>query len=138
MLHFYDGQIRKFLTQFMRVLSNFSVELGKGADDQIVLRQVPVVYGDMTRQVANIIRNNSENFLQSAPKIACYITGLTYDRERMQNPYYVEKQHLKERNYNDATGEYGKHLPPSQTSINDSFSRLVKAAHACTTAAVGN
>ena len=115
MLHFYDGQIRKFLTQFMRVLSNFSVELGKGADDQIVLRQVPVVYGDMTRQVANIIRNNSENFLQSAPKIACYITGLTYDRERMQNPYHIEKQHLKERNYNDATGEYDNTLGAGYT-----------------------
>ena len=30
MLHFYDGQIRKFMTQFIRVMSNFSIELGKG------------------------------------------------------------------------------------------------------------
>ena len=29
MLHFYEGQVRKFLTQFIRVLSNFSVETGK-------------------------------------------------------------------------------------------------------------
>ena len=35
MLHFYDGQIRKFLTQFIRILSNFSVETGRGKDDQI-------------------------------------------------------------------------------------------------------
>ena len=48
MLHFYEGQIRKFLTQFVRVLSNFSVETGKGSDGQIKLRPVPVVYGDMT------------------------------------------------------------------------------------------
>ena len=115
MLHFYDGQIRKFLTQFMRVLSSFSVELGKGADGQVTLRQVPVTYGDMTRQVANVIRNNSENFLQAAPKIACYITGLTYDRERMQNPYHVEKQHLKERNFNEATGEYDNTLGAGYT-----------------------
>ena len=33
MLHFYEGQIRKFLTQFIRILSNFSVETGKGKDD---------------------------------------------------------------------------------------------------------
>ena len=32
MLHFYEGQVRKFLTQFIRILSNFSVETGKGAD----------------------------------------------------------------------------------------------------------
>ena len=58
MLHFYSGQVRRFLTQFMRVLGNFSVETGRGSDDQIALRPVPVVYGDATRQVANIIRNN--------------------------------------------------------------------------------
>ena len=97
MLHFYDGQIRKFLTQFIRILSNFSVETGKGKDDTVTLRQVPVVYGDMTRQVANIIRQNSENALQYAPRIAAYVRELNYDRERMQNPYHIEKQHLKER-----------------------------------------
>ena len=97
MLHFYSGQVRRFLTQFMRILNNFSVETGRGADDQIALRPVPVVYGDATRQVANIIRNNSENAMNYAPKIACYIRELNYDRERMQNPYHVEKQHLRER-----------------------------------------
>ena len=66
MLHFYEGQVRKFLTQFIRILSNFSVETGRGKDDEIKLRAVPVVYGDPTRQVANIIRNNSENALQYA------------------------------------------------------------------------
>ena len=115
MLHFYDGQIRKFMTQFIRVLSNFSIELGKGKDGTVQLRQVPVTYGDMTRQVANIIRNNSENALQSAPKIAAYITALEYDRERMQNPYHIEKQHLKERNYNDATGQYDDTLGAGYT-----------------------
>tara|TARA_Y100001937_G_C7126874_1_gene335343 strand:- start:538 stop:1977 length:1440 start_codon:yes stop_codon:yes gene_type:complete len=97
MLHFYSGQVRKFLTQFMRIMNNFSVETGRGSDNQIALRPVPVVYGDPTRQVANIIRNNSENALNYAPKIACYIRELNYDRDRMQNPYHVEKQHLKER-----------------------------------------
>lgn len=115
MLHYYDGQIRKFMTQFIRVLSNFSIELGKGKDGVVQLRQVPVTYGDMTRQVANIIRNNSENALQSAPKIAAYITALEYDRERMQNPYHIEKQHLKERNYNDATGQYDNTLGAGYT-----------------------
>ena len=115
MLHFYEGQIRKFMTQFIRVLSNFSIEQGKGADGQVSLRQVPVIYGDMTRQVANIIKNNSENFLQSAPRIACYIRELNYDRERMQNPYHIEKQHLKERNYNTETGEYDNQLGAGYT-----------------------
>jgi len=114
MLHFYEGQIRKFVTQFVRVLSNFSIEEGKGSDGQIKLRQVPVVYGDMTRQVANIIKNNSENFLQAAPRIAAYVDNLTYDRERMQNPYHIEKQHLRQRD-KLADGTYGDQLGAGYT-----------------------
>jgi hypothetical protein len=114
MLHFYEGQIRKFLTQFIRILSNFSVETGKGKDDSITLRAVPVVYGDPTRQVANILRQNSENALQYTPKIAAYVRELNYDRERMQNPYHIEKQHLKERGI-DSDGNYTNELGAGYT-----------------------
>ena len=114
MLHFYEGQVRKFLTQFIRILSNFSVETGRGKDDSISLRAVPVVYGDPTRQVANIIRNNSENALNYAPKIACYVRELNYDRERMQNPYHIEKQHLRERDV-DSDGNYTNQLGAGYT-----------------------
>ncbi len=114
MLHFYEGQVRKFLTQFIRILSNFSVETGRGKDNSISLRAVPVVYGDPTRQVANIIRNNSENALNYAPKIACYVRELNYDRERMQNPYHIEKQHLRERDV-DSDGNYTDQLGAGYT-----------------------
>lgn len=114
MLHFYEGQVRKFLTQFIRILSNFSVETGRGSDQAINLRAVPVIYGDPTRQVANILRNNSENALQYAPRIACYVRELNYDRERMQNPYHIEKQHLKERDVLD-DGTYSNKLGAGYT-----------------------
>ena len=114
MLHFYEGQVRKFLTQFIRILSNFSVETGKGKDNSVQLRAVPVVYGDPTRQVANILRNNSENALQYAPRIAAYVRELNYDRERMQNPYHIEKQHLRERGI-DADGNYTNEMGAGYT-----------------------
>jgi hypothetical protein len=114
MLHFYEGQVRKFITQFIRILSNFSVETGKGADGSVQLRAVPVVYGDPTRQVANILRNNSENTLQYAPRIAAYVRELNYDRERMQNPYHIEKQHLRERDV-DADGDYTNQMGAGYT-----------------------
>ena len=113
-MHFYEGQVRKFLTQFIRILSNFSVETGKGADGSVQLRAVPVVYGDPTRQVANILRNNSENTLQYAPRIAAYVRELNYDRERMQNPYHIEKQHLRERDV-DADGNYTNQMGAGYT-----------------------
>ena len=72
MLHFYEGQVRKFLTQFMRILGNFSIETGKAKDDTVNLRAVPVVYGDPTRQVANIIRNNSENAMNYTQGFAAH------------------------------------------------------------------
>jgi hypothetical protein len=134
MLHFYDGQIRKFLTQFVRVLSNFSIDLGKDDNGNNIYRQVPVNYGDLTRQVANIIKNNSENTLISAPKISAYITGLEYDRERMQNPYHIEKQHLRERDV-DSSGNYTNTLGAGYTieKVMPSPFRLSVAADIFTT-----
>ena len=114
MLHFYEGQVRKFLTQFIRILSNFSVETGRGSDGSVQLRAVPVVYGDPTRQVANILRNNSENALQYAPRIAAYVRELNYDRDRMQNPYHIEKQHLRERGI-DSDGNYTNEMGAGYT-----------------------
>ena len=69
MLHFYDGQIRRYTTQMMRILSNFPVKDGKGT-----IKDVPVTYGDLTRQVASIIRENSENKLPTVPRIAVYLS----------------------------------------------------------------
>ena len=92
MEHFYDGQIRRYLTQFMRLMSNFSYKDARGN-----LVQVPTRYGDMTRQVAGTLKKNSENVLNSTPFIACYIKSLDLARDRLQDPSYVGKIHIRER-----------------------------------------
>ena len=94
MEHFYDGQIRRYLTQFMRLMSNFSYKDSRGE-----LVQVPVRYGDMTRQVAGVMKKNSENVLNSAPFIGCYIKSLDFARDRLQDPTYIGKMHIRERQY---------------------------------------
>ena len=94
MEHFYDGQIRRYLTQFMRLMSNFSYKDGRGN-----VIQVPVRYGDMSRQVASTLNKNSENVLNSAPFIACYIKSLDLARDRLQDPTFVGKMHIRERQY---------------------------------------
>lgn len=94
MEHFYDGQIRRYLTQFMRLLSNFTYKDARGN-----LVQVPVRYGDISRQVAGTLKKNSENVLNSAPFIACYIKSLDLARDRLQDPTYVGKLHIRERQY---------------------------------------
>ena len=104
---FYDGQIRRFIIQFIRIFSHFQVEFGKDRDGFTTLQQVPVFYGDSSRQVATILGGNSENVMPSAPCIAVYISGFDYDRVRVQEPYHVSKVHLRERSYDSATDTWG-------------------------------
>lgn len=103
---FYSGQIRRFVSQFIRMISNFQVEYGKDRNGETSLLRVPVVYGDMNRQVAQILRGNTENALNHVPSMAVYISSITYDRERVQEPYHVDKVHLRERTYDTVTGNY--------------------------------
>ncbi len=101
---FYDGQIRRYVTQFMRVFIGFQYKTGDGT-----LRNVPVTYGDMTRQVAALIKDNSENKMVSVPKISCYITGLELDTSRLSDATFVSKLNIRERSWEDVNGqiEYG-------------------------------
>lgn len=101
MQHFYDGQIRRYITQMIRLMSNFSYKDGDGK-----ITQVPVMYGDITRQVGHILRDNSENKIPSAPRIGVYITGLELDRDRLADASYVGKVHLRERDYDTTNNEY--------------------------------
>ena len=101
MQHFYDGQVRRYLTQMMRILANFPVQDGKGKQ-----KEVPVTYGDLTRQVANIIRENSENKLPSAPRIAVYLTGLELDKDRLTDATYTRKTNIRERAWDNVNKEY--------------------------------
>lgn len=107
---FYSGQIRRFLQQFIRMLSNFQVETGQDRDGNVNLLQVPIYYGDSSRQAANILRNNSENSMASVPAMSVYISGLRYDQKRMQEPFHVSKLNLRQQQVDDLgqyTGEQG-------------------------------
>ena len=106
---FYDGQIRRFLLQFTRMLSNFQVEFGRnetgqGPDNTLV--RVPIRYGDASRNAQTIIQQNSANNLPSTPLMTFYITGLEYDRPRMQEPYFVNKINVRQRFYDTDTDTY--------------------------------
>jgi len=103
---FYDQQIRRFLLQFIRAFSNFQVEYGKDRNGLTTLQTVPVKYGDATRMVSSIIRENSENKILPTPMISCYITGLEYNPERRQDPTFVDKKHIRMRKFDANTNSY--------------------------------
>jgi hypothetical protein len=83
-------------------MSNFSYKDAKGK-----LTQIPVRYGDMSRQVAQIQKKNSENTVPSAPFLSCYIKNLGIARTRLQEPTHISKVHIKGRDtwINPDTGQ---------------------------------
>lgn len=106
MQFFYDEQIRKYLTQFMRILGGFSVKTGKDRNGVESYIQVPVRYGDINRMAAHIMKNQSENAINTVPFISCYITDLQISAERRHNPTHINKVQVYEKKYDSATGEY--------------------------------
>lgn len=94
--HQYDGQIRRYITQFMRIFIGFKYKTG-GANPQE--KHIPVMYGDMTRQVASVIKDNSENKMATVPRISCYVTGLEMDRDRTSDSTFVSKINIRQRRY---------------------------------------
>lgn len=104
-MFFYDQQIRRFLNQIIAVFSNFHVEFGTDNDGNTIYHRVPVRYATLERMSASILKENSENVMQSVPIMAVYITGLEYERDRVQNPTYVDKIHIRQNRLNTAAGE---------------------------------
>ena len=103
---FYDKQVRRFLIQFAKILSNWYVEDGYDPNGNIILKRVPVMYGDQSRNVANIISNNSPSNLPTVPQITYYVNGLTYEQNRTQDPYFVDNLSIRQRSYNNETQEF--------------------------------
>jgi len=104
MSYFYDEQLKRYLLQIVRVFSHFQVR--EYSDGVAQYNRVPVQYGDSSRMVANILRNNSENVINSAPFIAVSIESLKIARGRMQDPTNVDTQQVAERAWDPDTNSY--------------------------------
>lgn len=63
-------------------------------------------YGDSSRQAQTVLQQNSTSSLPSTPLMTFYITGMDYDRPRMQEPYFVSKQQVRRRTYDPDTEIY--------------------------------
>lgn len=104
---FYDEQIRRFLLQFARIFSNFQVEYGRNEEGtNHTLVRVPVKYGDWSRQAQTVLQNNSASTTPSAPMMTFYVTGLDYDRPRIQEPNFVSTIAVRQRTYDADTDSY--------------------------------
>ena len=108
--YFYDKQIRRYIQQFIRLFSGFSVQMGKNEEDLPVYQQVPVRYGDISRMAAHIQRENSENVMNTVPFISCYVTSLDMFAERRTYQDHVDKVQVNEKKFDQTTGKYTNEL----------------------------
>jgi len=108
--YFYDKQIRRYIQQFIRLFSGFSVQMGKNDNDLPIYQQVPVRYGDINRMAAHITRENSENIVNTVPFISCYVTSLDMFAERRTYQDHVDKVQVNEKKYDETTGQYVNEL----------------------------
>jgi hypothetical protein len=104
--YFYDSQIKRFLIQFARIFSNWEVTSGYDPNNNPIIKRVPIMYGDASRQASTIMNNNSASNLPSAPLITYWITGVEYDQRRTQDPYFVDKLNVRQRTFNTDTQEF--------------------------------
>jgi hypothetical protein len=106
--HFYDNQIRRYILQFVRMFSGFTVKTGSKKNDGVTdyYIRVPSRYGDVSRMAATILKGNSENVVNSAPFIAAHVQSLQPDRQRLQEPFFNDAVSVNERKFDDGSQSY--------------------------------
>lgn len=106
MQYFYDKQIRRYIQQFIRLFSGFSVEMGTNHDGTKIYQTVPVRYGDVSRMAAHIVKDNSENVVNATPFISCYVSDMSIAPERRTHSQYTDKVQVYEKKVDEDTGSY--------------------------------
>lgn len=103
---FYDSQTRRYLLQFMRTFSDIKVRNGPDANGLYTIQQVPILYGDPSWVVAQIIKGASENTLLPSPMFSAWIENIKPQPKRRQDTQYVGKVSTVEREFNTETQTY--------------------------------
>lgn len=106
MLHYYDEQIRKYLLQFIRIFGSFTVQKGFDNLSNPIYSQVPARYGDMSRQIGHILKDNSENTLNTVPFISCYINNLEMNPDLRRYPHFEETLQVIEKKFDEDSHTY--------------------------------
>lgn len=104
--YWYNAQIRNYIAQFIAMFNVYQIKTGVDDDGVETYINVPARYGNMSRQVGHILRDNSSNMLITIPMITCYMTALNMAPDRRQNPTHVSTVQVTERYYDRSIHEY--------------------------------
>jgi len=106
MQYWYDEQVRRYILQFIRIFHAFKVAEGGRNGEDVKYNTVPVRYADPSRMVSHLLRENSENVINSTPFIGVSIASLQLARDRTQDPFFTDTKSVTERKYDEATESY--------------------------------
>ncbi len=79
---YFDGQLPRYLNQFMAIFQGLQVQIGKRSGDDEKLIPVDIHYAHCDRVVASIIADNTQNKPLRLPVMSAYMSGLTIAMQR--------------------------------------------------------
>lgn len=112
--YFYDAQLKRMLTQLMSCFSGYQVMTGTQRDGTPRFRDVPIMYGDMSRVAGYIMgpQGDQTNVTNYVPIMALNMNRLAQKNDYRLNPQHTEKFNYVERardpDGNLLTGQAGK------------------------------
>lgn len=80
---YYNNQIKKYIVGFANIFAGLRVQTGKDACGEVSLVEVPISYGSKDRVVAAIGASNTNNKPFTLPSMACYMTGMSINPDRL-------------------------------------------------------
>lgn len=106
--YFYGGQTERVMKHLIRMFSNFSIQDGYDTQGNPQYRRVPCRAGDISRQAAVIINENSENKMPSAPFITVSFTNFNLKTDQTAAP--ASDQTVVGINKKQSNGQYSNDL----------------------------
>lgn len=91
----------------MRIFSDIKVRNGPDANGLYTIQQVPILYGDPSWMVAQLIKGGSENTMLPVPMFSAWIESIKHQPKRRQDTQYVGKVSTVEREFDPLTQTYG-------------------------------
>lgn len=89
---YYDGQIRRYMLQFVSIFHGLKVQTGIGECGVREFITVPTVVGNKDRVVAALMAGNTHNRMFGVPCMAAYMANLEADPERRKVPGFIDQQ----------------------------------------------
>ena len=90
----------------MRIFSDISVRNGPDTNGLYTVQRIPIVYGDPSNLVAQIIKGGSENTMLPAPMFSAYIDSIKLAPTRRRDTQFVNTASTIERTFDPTTQTY--------------------------------